>query len=327
MKNKNQFEILKYIFENKKALRTEISKDLGLSGPTISRSLSSYIDKKVLRITGKKKSKTGRRSDIIEFSDFYKILGIQIDKNFIKFGIFGLNQTVFDFVKYEIDTSNFEVLINFFRDQMIKISDMEIVATIIGFPGYIFDEEVISSSITNWKCEYSDGIVNLISSYFPNSIIKFENDANLLAIREKFLEKGRKNIICVYWGHGIGMGLVINGELYVGEGMAGELGQVTFYRNILEDHLRNLKHKDLVEEWIYILDSLKFIFHPQKIVLNSPFNDIFEEVVEVYKKKYSECSGINDVEIEISTNEERAIVEGAVILGTELFLKRITKFA
>lgn len=324
IKNINEFNMLKYIFENKEASQAEISENLNLSPPTVSRNLSPFLENKILKITGKKKSnKIGRKAEIIEFNDYYKILGIQIDKDFVKYGVFSLNHKVFEFQKIDVDASDFYKLKTSLTNQLKKIFRYKIISTAIAFPGYISGNEVISSSIVNWNPVYSDELVKTINCIFSDSIVSFENDANLLAFRERFLEKDKRNLLCIYWGHGIGMGIVINGELYTGEGMAGELGQTTFYKNNLEEYLRNLNRKQIIQTWIDILDSLNYIFHPEKIILNSPFSDTFDEVVQTYNNLKNIDKG--NAKVETSFGGDKAIVEGAAILASELFLRELTQ--
>ena len=54
-----------------------------------------------------------------------------------------------------------------------------------------------------------------------------ENDVNLITLGEHFKGRGKdvKDLVCIYVGSGIGCGLVLNGQLYVGaDGAAGEFG-------------------------------------------------------------------------------------------------------
>ena len=56
-----------------------------------------------------------------------------------------------------------------------------------------------------------------------------DNDVNLVALGEWKLGagKGYKNLVCITLGTGVGGGLVLNGELYRGEGfVAGEIGHI-----------------------------------------------------------------------------------------------------
>jgi len=59
--------------------------------------------------------------------------------------------------------------------------------------------------------------------------VYIDNDVNTLTLSEKWLEPGRpeSNFIVVTIGRGVGMGIVINGQIYRGKGGgAGELGHV-----------------------------------------------------------------------------------------------------
>ncbi|RLG56185.1 MAG: hypothetical protein DRN88_04755, partial [Candidatus Hydrothermarchaeota archaeon] len=64
-----------------------------------------------------------------------------------------------------------------------------------------------------------------LSSYFNNVII--ENDANAAAFAEWFWrERNTKILVCITIGTGIGSGVIINGEIYKGRGVASELGHM-----------------------------------------------------------------------------------------------------
>lgn len=56
--------------------------------------------------------------------------------------------------------------------------------------------------------------------------VEVENDANCVALAEAKLGCRKKNFLVLTLGTGIGGGIVINGEIYRGQGYAGELGQI-----------------------------------------------------------------------------------------------------
>ena len=63
--------------------------------------------------------------------------------------------------------------------------------------------------------------------------IRLENDANVAALGELWLgaAAGARNALVVTLGTGIGGGLVLDGRLFLGEGLAGEIGHVTVNGN------------------------------------------------------------------------------------------------
>jgi len=63
--------------------------------------------------------------------------------------------------------------------------------------------------------------------------IVLENDANVAALGEQWLgaARGEKNLLLATLGTGIGGGLILDGQLFIGEGLAGEIGHVTIERD------------------------------------------------------------------------------------------------
>jgi glucokinase len=63
--------------------------------------------------------------------------------------------------------------------------------------------------------------------------VVLENDANVAALGEQWLgaARGEKNLLLATLGTGIGGGLILEGKLYIGEGLAGEIGHVTLERD------------------------------------------------------------------------------------------------
>jgi len=62
----------------------------------------------------------------------------------------------------------------------------------------------------------------------PPASIRLENDANVAALGEQWLGAARdlRNLLLLTLGTGIGGGLILEGELFIGEGLAGEPGHL-----------------------------------------------------------------------------------------------------
>ncbi len=58
--------------------------------------------------------------------------------------------------------------------------------------------------------------------------IRLENDANVAVLGEQWLgaARGERNVLLLTLGTGIGGGLILDGELFVGEGLGGEIGHL-----------------------------------------------------------------------------------------------------
>jgi glucokinase-like ROK family protein len=99
----------------------------------------------------------------------------------------------------------------------------------IAIPGLVDSQTGLVRFLPNYQWEkvnLRDIVQNKINH--PTYV---ENNANTLAIAEQWFGEGRgiDNFIVVTLEHGVGMGVVINGQLYRGQrGTAGEFGHVTF---------------------------------------------------------------------------------------------------
>lgn len=73
--------------------------------------------------------------------------------------------------------------------------------------------------------------------------VEVENDANCVALAEsKFgVGKGKRNLIVLTLGTGIGGGIIINNELYKGQGYAGELGHIILDKGEYFENLASWK--------------------------------------------------------------------------------------
>lgn len=98
----------------------------------------------------------------------------------------------------------------------------------IGLPGLIDVSKgnvIFMTNIPGWK---NIPLRRIIQTQLKLPVF-IDNDVNLAALGEWKLGagKGCKNLVCITLGTGVGGGLVLNGELYRGEGfVAGEIGHI-----------------------------------------------------------------------------------------------------
>ena len=98
----------------------------------------------------------------------------------------------------------------------------------IGLPGLIDVSKgnvIFMPNIPGWK---NIPLRRIIQTQLKLPVF-IDNDVNLAALGEWKLGagKGYKNLVCITLGTGVGGGLVLNGELYRGEGfVAGEIGHI-----------------------------------------------------------------------------------------------------
>lgn len=105
----------------------------------------------------------------------------------------------------------------------------DIAAIGIGLPGAVNFNEGITYNLTNVKGWTAVPLRDIMSEKtgLPTVI---ENDANCMAYAEwKYgAAQGRRDVVCLTLGTGVGGGLILNGELYRGARCAaGEIGQMS----------------------------------------------------------------------------------------------------
>ena len=69
-----------------------------------------------------------------------------------------------------------------------------------------------------------------LKNQYPNIVFSVNNDLSAIAVAEHHYGVGKNfnHVAVVYFGTGLGCGLILNGKLYEGRGLAGEIGHVRF---------------------------------------------------------------------------------------------------
>lgn len=99
----------------------------------------------------------------------------------------------------------------------------------VGSPGVVDPERrllMLSANLPGWERQ---GMVESIRAEFDGTDVHIENDVNLAALGELWKGHGRgcDHFAYLWIGSGVGLGLVINGQLYRGaRGLAGEIGHL-----------------------------------------------------------------------------------------------------
>ncbi len=164
------------------------------------------------------------------------VIGIDVGGTNIKLGVVNdkgkiVSRNILETGKYEGKRGK---LISALVDAIIDLIDSEGVKTKdvlgigIGLPGLINPDRGVVKFLPNvpgWK----DVFLKRIMEKKLSLPVFLDNDVNLVTLGEwRFgAGKGYNNLVCITLGTGIGGGLVLNGELYRGEGyVAGEVGHM-----------------------------------------------------------------------------------------------------
>lgn len=157
-----------------------------------------------------------------------------------------------------------------------------------------------------------------------------ENDAKCVAMSEAKLGCRKRNFIILTLGTGIGGGIIINHELYKGEGNAGELGHIILdngkdFETLWKE--KNKKIKELFEKKQFktlekVCDylgqgiaSLINIFDPEVVIIMGGVRENGEKFLNMVRKKVKKYKMIpRNVEIKFSKLEHPGIIGAGLLV-------------
>lgn len=238
----NKKKIIKSFFYNLNSTIPELAKDLNLSIPTVTKLVNEMVDDGILNDYGKSDSKTGRKPSTYGLnpqSGYF--LGIDIKRNHINIGVCNFNGEIvkqdFD-IPYSEQSSPLEELneiCNIAKDFIESIEKSKILNACVNIGGRVNPTTGYSYSMFN----ISETPLTDIISEKLNIPVCIENDTRSMTYGESIRGSinGEKNILYVNLGWGLGLGMIINGELYEGKsGFSGELGHINAFDNEILCH-------------------------------------------------------------------------------------------
>jgi predicted NBD/HSP70 family sugar kinase len=233
VKKNNKSLVLQMIIDREPISRADIAQVTGLNKGTVSSLVNELLEEELIYESGPGESSGGRRPVLLHFNRVagYSI-GINIGVNYILGVLTDLKGDILIEENQMITDSSYPVVIELVKKMVVTLmkgmpkSRYSTVGIGIGVPG-IVDKEgfVLLAPNLGWK---RIDVKNEILQEFNLPVI-VENEANAGAYGEKQFGAGQnfQNIIYISAGIGIGVGIILNGELYKGEsGYSGEMGHM-----------------------------------------------------------------------------------------------------
>ncbi len=227
-------EVLRAIATDGPVSRAQLARDLGLSGPTLTQATKYLLDRGLIIELEQTASTGGRRATLLGLvAGAGQIIGVKLAEDHLVAVCIDMESQIQ--WKFSSDFNSrgegaLEELISILKKNMKRVSG-QLLGIGIGVPGVVSpgDFGTTKSAILGWD---SVNVGKILSERLSTPVL-LENDVNTLAIDESLFGRGKdtSNFLTLTLGRGIGMGLVINGELYVGSHGAGEFGHVTVANN------------------------------------------------------------------------------------------------
>lgn len=277
------------------------------------------------------------------------VLGIDIGGTYLKIGQVE-NGVIIKQTSKSVDSkaSEEDTLFSLF-EAIDGIIDPDVTAIGIGVPavvdpltGIVYDVQ----NIPSWK---EVALKKLVENRY-NLPVYLNNDANCFALGEKIFGKGKnfENFIGLSIGTGIGMGIIINNNLYNGVLCgAGEVGMLPYKDGIVEEYSSSFffsnKYQKTAEKLSLnaangdkkalqayaqfgthlgeCLKSILYMYAPEAIILGGSISKsflLFKESMELSLQSFAYQKQIENLIIETSNQEGIAILGAASLCFQDL---------
>jgi glucokinase-like ROK family protein len=230
--------IIKRLYFDKVLSCAELSEVLEKSVPSVSKTISELIDEGFVKEDGYAPSSGGRRPLVysLQPSAMY-VVTVAMDQLSTRIQMVDLlNNPVAETAMMELKLLNnpsaLALLIEYIKEY-IRSTDIgidKIVGIGIGMPGFIDSAKGINYTYLDSGGQSLTDLISLETG-LPAYIA---NDSSLIAIAEQRFgtAKNHKDVMVINLGWGIGLGMIVNGELYRGHsGFAGEFSHIPLFED------------------------------------------------------------------------------------------------
>lgn len=216
--------------------RAEISRITGISPSTVSKIISSLIQKGIIREAGFYNS-IGRKPKLLELNpEGAYIIGVDLQTDKISVAPADLSTSILDYKEGEIkpDESSERILCKMasFTEEMLS-SYPEVESKLLGIgvstPGPTDPVAGVVEQSPNLPFWENVPVRSCLSERF-NLPVFVDNEIRMIALAERWFGagKGHDNLVCIDISAGVGSGVILDGKLYQGvSGSAGEIGHTT----------------------------------------------------------------------------------------------------
>ncbi len=229
-----KYQIIKNVYFEKSVSCADLSDMVGKSIPVVTKVVSELLESGHIIENGYAASTGGRRPLVYSLSpNRIFIVSVAMDQLYTKITILdGHNKVILPTETVELHLMNnpdsVNALIRFINEAIVRsgVDRSRIIGVGIGMPGFVNSKRGINYSYLQSPTGVS------LRDYLESSLklsVQLDNDSSIIALAElKFgLAKGRQDVMVINIGWGIGLGMIVNGELFRGHtGYAGEFSHI-----------------------------------------------------------------------------------------------------
>lgn len=224
--------------------RAQLARETALSKPTVSQALAGLQQAGLVREAGRSKGGKGPTAILYQLNPRAGwVVGIDVGRNWVRAAIADVTGAFVARRDERAKVRSAQTLIaqigeiahGLASDAGIKWRQVTVAA--VGSPGVVHpghEEVALAYSLPGWG---RHGLVDLVQRELGTKTI-FENDVNLAALGEAWrgIGRGVDPFVYLHIGTGVGLGIVLGGELYRGAGgAAGEVGYLPLWGTDVRD--------------------------------------------------------------------------------------------
>lgn len=233
-----QNRIIRQLYYHEVLAYSELSLCTGMSLPLVTKVLNELTASGTVTKTGYAPSTGGRKPLMYRLTPgAHYIVSVALDQLTARIAVMDLrNQFVQPIEKFEIDLAEDPNALNTLVEKIntvigsLAVARNQIIGIGIGIPGFINEKKGISYSFFKTAGK-------TLSEYLSEKSglpVFIDNDSGLIALAEfRFgAARNRMNAMVINIGWGVGLGMVLNGELFRGHnGYAGEFSHIPLFLN------------------------------------------------------------------------------------------------
>ena len=227
-----KLSILKSLYFSSPQSIAELSNSIGKSVPNITNAIHKLLQSDLIQQDGLAPSTGGRRAAqfIPNSQKLPLIVCVAIDQFYTSVVVTDFKnefQTAISTKRIPLKGENaFEELIAFIKQTMLLVQDKQIYGLGVSIPGFVDSKSGKNNSFAAESPLY-DFQANLGKTF--NLPVFIENDSSAIAIAEHHFGQAQdaRNVMVVNLNWGVGLGMIIDNELYRGHsGYAGEFSHI-----------------------------------------------------------------------------------------------------
>jgi predicted NBD/HSP70 family sugar kinase len=232
-------KILKELYFNENLSCVELSNKIHKSFPLTANLIEELVAQNLVTETGYAPSTGGRRPLTYSIQkDMMYLVSVAMDQFVTKIAVMDMqNNFVSPVEKIVLPLPDNPGALEVLREKIVQVIDLsgipreKFIGVGIGMPGFVNIKKGINYSFLQLHDNRS------ITKYISEKIelpVFIDNDSSLIALAEFYFGGARseKNAMVINIGWGVGLGMILNGELFRGhEGFAGEFSHIPLFLN------------------------------------------------------------------------------------------------